>query len=107
MKRGSFYIISGVAEGRPRLIRVKGLIDEELQVGFRTIPWVEGEHLTALYDIPTGSAIRVFYTRGDAAAYVSNNQDSIKEIRNGDFYQACLADYAAMLKEVEAGGNIS
>lgn len=107
MKRGSFYAITGVAVGRPRLVLVRGMIDEDLQLGFTMIPWGEGEYLTALYDLPTGTAIRVFYTRGEALQYVSNNRDSIEEIRKGDFYKRCLADYEALRKEVEAGGNIS
>ena len=107
MKRGSFYAITGVAVGRPRLVSVKGMIDEDLQLGFTMIPWGEGEYLTALYDLPTGTAIRVFYTRGEALQYVSDNRDSIEEIRKGDFYQRCLADYQAMRKEVEQDGNIT
>ena len=107
MKRGSFYAITGVAVGRPRLVSVKGMIDEDLQVGFSQVPWSEGEYLTALYDLPTGSAIRVFYTRGEAMKYVSDNRDSIEEIRKGDFYQRALADYQAMRKEVEQDGNIT
>jgi len=101
MKRGEFYGIVGVGGSRRSLCRMKGLIDDENQVGYRTIPWVDGKHLTALYDLPTGSAIRVFYSRQEAQEYVSNNSDSIKEIRQGDFYKACLAEYLAMKKEVE------
>ena len=100
MKRASFYAITGVGEGRPRLISVKGMIDEELQLGFSQVPYGDGEWLTALYDLPTGCAIRVFYTRGEALQYVSDNRDSIEEIRKGDFYKRCLADYQAMRKEV-------
>ena len=107
MKRGTFYVITGVGEVRPRLTLARGMIDDEMQVGFSQVPWSEGEYLTALYDLPTGRAIHVFYTRGEAMKYVSDNRDRIEEIRKGDFYQRCLADYQAMRKEVEQDGNIT